>query len=278
MDQVREGFLKSLPDGRSLYYTWFEAMHSRLDMILCDMAEDSVSELSDRVYDEVGRIEKMLNRFDPESELSRLNSQHDGKVNDELFRILKQVLTWNGRTEGYFDVAVFSEPGSAGIKGLSLDEGNRIVRYGDAGIKLDLSGYAKGYALDSCLNIIREAGVANALANFGNSSVAALGNHPYGEGWKVGVESPWEPGASALDVDLAPGTFLTTSGNHADDRRHIVDPVSGGFKEGIGMVSVVTESGVVGEILSTALFAAPDGERKKMALLPECLKFYEINR
>lgn len=84
----------------------------------------------------------------------------------------------------------------------------------------------------------------------GNSSVLALGNHPVGTGWKV-------------NNILLHNECLTTSGNDSPERRHIVSPRDGKLVEGARQISVVTTNGAIGEILSTALFAA-DSEQTKV--------------
>ena len=96
------------------------------------------------------------------------------------------------------------------------------------------------------------------LINMGNSSVLALGNHPVGTGWKV-------------NNILLHNECLTTSGNDSPERRHIVSPRDGKLVEGARQISVVTTNGAIGEILSTALFAA-DGEQRKalMGIYAHC--------
>ena len=85
----------------------------------------------------------------------------------------------------------------------------------------------------------------------GISSVLALGNHPVGTGWRVN------------DI-LLYDECLTTSGNDSPERRHIVSPQDGKLVEGARQISVVTTNGAIGEILSTALFAADSEQRKAL--------------
>ena len=84
------------------------------------------------------------------------------------------------------------------------------------------------------------------------------GNHPVGTGWKV-------------NNILLHNECLTTSGNDSPERRHIVSPRDGKLVEGARQISVVTTSGAIGEILSTALFAA-DSEQTKvlMGIYAQC--------
>lgn len=273
---MRNGFLKELPNGLLVYYTWFPSMYSRVDLVICGLPESDASPLADSVQAKLYGIEKLANRFDPESELSLLNGSKGREVSPELFSLVERAAVWNAKTDGYFDIAVRSDPESGGMDSLELDRSLSSIRFLHPGVRLDLGGFAKGYALDAGLAILKEAGVENVLFNFGNSSVGVLGKHPLGQHWAIGVEAPWKPGESVLDVILDPGCFLTTSGNSSSGREHIVNPLSGEGRRGLGMVSVVTRSGEAGEALSTALFAAPPEGRKKMALLPECLKWDEI--
>lgn len=273
---MRNGFLKKLPNGLLLYYTWFPSMHSRVDLMLCGLPEESAALLADKIQEKLFTIETLVNRFDEESELSLLNRTGELRATPELFTLVERAVDWYEKTDGYFDAAFRSEPESGGMDALELDREAQTIRFKHPGVQLDLGGYAKGYGLDAGLAILKEAGVEDALFNFGNSSVGVLGRHPLGQYWTIGVEAAWKKDGSALDVALKPGQFLTTSGNSSSERRHIVDPVSGEEREGLGMVSVVTLSGEAGEALSTALFAAPPDEKKKIALLPECLKWYEV--
>ena len=105
---------------------------------------------------------------------------------------------------------------------------------------------------------MNEALIENALINMGNSSILALGNHPVGSGWKIN------------DI-LLHNECLTTSGNDSPNRRHIVSPQNGKLVEGVKQIAVVTANGSIGEILSTALFAA-DSEQTKalMGIYAQC--------
>ena len=112
--------------------------------------------------------------------------------------------------------------------------------------------------MDTIKSILNEFLIENALINIGNSSVLALGNHPVGSGWKV-------------NNILLHNECLTTSGNDSPERRHIVSPRNGKLVEGVQQIAVVTPDGAIGEILSTALFAA-DGEQRRalMGIYAQC--------
>lgn len=273
---MREELFRESPVAGAVYYTWFAAMHTRIDLILCGQGESAARSLADLVEDAIAAIERKVNRFDSQSDLSLLNARRSTSLDRELYAMIRDAVRWHGHTGGYFDPAVQSPAGSRGVQGLYFDDEALAIGFADDSTVLDLNGYVKGYALDRSVELLRRAGVRDALVNIGNSSVAAIGRHPHGEGWKVGVEAPWPPGGMLLEPVLAPGEVLTTSGNDAVGRAHIIDPVLGEFRRGEGMVSVRTRSGVAGEALSTALFAASPDLRNQMALLPECLEYWEM--
>ena len=97
----------------------------------------------------------------------------------------------------------------------------------------------------------------------GNSSVLALGNHPVGTGWKVSFDDRASTTKNHKTQSiLLNNECLTTSGNNSDDRKHIISPSSGKPLEGVRQVTVVTDDGTTGEILSTSLFVANQKQRE----------------
>lgn len=243
---------RTFRDGGSLTYAWFEAMHTRIDLILWD---DSVSisdlhALCESVGEETVRIERLASCFLPDSEISVINSSTVGnpvQITAELFSILERCIAYNKSTEGLFDIAVSEEmPGVPLEDKLHIDKDTLSVTRHDAGTRLNLSGYLKGYALDKAVELVRLAGVSNALLSFGNSSIYAVGNHPGGEGWPVATLGG--------DEYVLHDECLTTSGNSSEDRKHIMDPLTGRYAEGCSMVSVRTTTAEEGEVLSIAAF------------------------
>ncbi len=139
-------------------------------------------------------------------------------------------------------------------------------------VRLDLGGYAKGYALDRAAALLREAGVKNALVNIGGN-IIALGRH--GERpWRVGIQHPRKAGALA-SLDLADGEAIGTSGDYQrffelDGRRycHLIDPRTGWPVQGVQAVSVIArgaQAGVQSDVASKPLFVAGPGEWRPLA-------------
>ena len=123
-----------------------------------------------------------------------------------------------------------------------------------------MGGFAKGFALEQIRRMLADEGVKTALMNFGNSSVAALGHHPYGEWWGVGVEHTRVQGVMAHDVHLCDNA-MSVSGRTSRGEYHIINPHTGGTVAGDELILVEGRSALVAEVLSTALYAAPRNKR-----------------
>ncbi len=247
---------KDLGDHKTIYYAWFESMHTRIDIAICNQQKDLCKEVIDLIYIELQHIERLVNRFDPSSELYKLNESAAIQpfiVSVELYRIIQDCIDYCNETSGCFDITINSlDSYKNGIKDLVCDPLNHSIFYKNPSIKIDLGGFAKGYALDKCINILKNNQISDALVNFGNSSVFAMGNHPSGTGWKITlpVSTPENPTFVVLHDEC-----LTTSGNE-DTHLHIRSPFDGQYLKAAKPISVVTKDATPGEVFSTALFVS----------------------
>ncbi|MDR3062340.1 MAG: FAD:protein FMN transferase [Dysgonamonadaceae bacterium] len=231
-------------------------MHTRIDIALCNRPEGVCEKVIDLIYNELQDIEKTVNRFDPGSELYLLNESASVCpviVSPGLFQIIKDCIDYYEKTSGCFDITVNSlDSYRDGIQGIVCKDLNNSIFYENPAIKIDLGGYAKGYALDKCVGILRENGITDALVNFGNSSVFALGNHPSGNGWKITLPSA-DTGQDSFVI--LQDECLSTSGNE-EKKLHIRSPFDGQCIEAFKPVSVVTKDASSGEVFSTASFVS----------------------
>jgi thiamine biosynthesis lipoprotein len=145
--------------------------------------------------------------------------------------------------------------------------GNRVTS-SNPEVRIDFGGYAKGYALDRAADILRDAGIRNALVNVGGNILALgrRGDTP----WRVGLEDPRGPAGEAHllgTIELADGEAIGTSGDYrryyvVDGKRyaHIIDPRSGYPATGVRSVTVVVSprpgAGALSDAASKPLFIA----------------------
>ena len=144
---------------------------------------------------------------------------------------------------------------------ITLDD-KRLAVFVDEGMMLDLGAFAKGFAGDRAVDILKEAGVSSALLDMGSSTVIAVGKKPDGTKWRVALRDPESPD-SYVGVIEAEDVSVSTSGGFeryftAEDGTrycHIIDPETGRPAEsGLLSVTVISKSALYGDALSTALF------------------------
>ena len=246
--------------GPKTAYARHEAMHTVLEVVITGEKEEAARKLSEDIFSLVDRLEFHLSRFFTGGELYELNARTtDGgefRVGDILEEALRRCADYRERTDGYFDVCAAS--GGEYV----LEKGVIRAKPGTVTV-IDLGGFAKGLALDRAGDILRKKGVDRALLNFGSSSVLAIGAHPHGDHWPVGVEDPARAGAELAVFELR-DSALSVSGPSRDGRPHIVDPASGGYVMKRCLAAVAGPDAAGAEALSTALYAAPDRIREKI--------------
>ena len=141
-------------------------------------------------------------------------------------------------------------------------QGDTLVGSNPA-VRLDLGGYAKGYALDRAAAYLRSQGVSNALINIGGNIMAlgGKGRQP----WRVGIQHPRRAGALAT-LALKDGEAIGTSGDYqryfelAGKRYcHLIDPRTGWPADQTQSVTVIargSQAGTLSDVASKPLFIA----------------------
>ena len=127
------------------------------------------------------------------------------------------------------------------------------------GMEISFGAVAKGYTGDLLMEHFKAQGIKSAIVSLGGN-VQALGLKPDGSKWNVAVKDPFGGGNLAtLKVD---GKAVVTSGGYeryfeqdGETYWHIIDPYTGApAKSGLVSVTIVCDSGVMADGLSTALF------------------------
>ena len=245
-------------------YARFYAMHTRMEIVLPQLEEQMAQSVVRDVEQRVSELERLMNRFDNASPLAMVNAVaaiQAVELDEELFMALELCEVFRRGTGGYFDVAAAEQPRSGAA--YLLDGKCHTIRLASADVKIDLGGFAKGFALEQVSKMLRESGVESGVVNFGNSSIAALGHHPYGKWWPIGVANRKCAGAVAGEFRLC-DSALSVSGRAESGEYHILNPHTGLRVAGEELVAVEGRSALVAEVLSTALYAAPHNQRAEI--------------
>jgi len=233
------------------------------------------------VMREMHRIDAAMSPFKPDSELSRINryaAQAAVPVSQEMCTLLQRSIEFSVASDGAFDVT-FASVGClydyrAGIKpteselaaaraaigyqNLVLDAAARTVRFARSGVRIDLGGFAKGYAVDNGAAILRRHGIEHGIVTAGGDS-HIIGDRR-GRPWAIGIRDPRRDGAVIAMLPLE-NTALSTSGDYerffeADGVRfhHVIDPKTGKSPSHLQSVTILAPDGLTTEALSKCVF------------------------
>ena len=214
--------LDRAPDLRDLRRFSHEAMATVYEVYAVHPDPTYAAQAAQATFDLVDRLERELSRFLPNSDITRINHLDAGESTRvaattlECLAIARHIFDLTG---GAFDVSI-----GTGLGSLELDPDQSTVCATTRGVKLDLGGIGKGYAVDLMAELLEEWGLEAALVHGGFSSVLALDPPPQTDGWPLTLSNPRDPSTVLVRLS-ARQTALGASGVRKRD--HIVDPHSG---------------------------------------------------
>ncbi|ABY29734.1 FAD:protein FMN transferase [Methylorubrum extorquens] len=239
-------------------------------------------------------VEAAASLFRADSALSCLN--RDGRLDAppaDLTAMLGFALDLAQRTGGAFDPTVqplWPTWAGAAARGERPDPKalqDAVARIGwrrvaltperidlEPGTALTLNALIQGYAADRVMAALRARGITDAFVDTGE--FGAIGAHPDGTPWQLGIADPRRP--EALSATITPFSgFAATSGDYAmsfsPDRadHHIFDPTTGRSPRGLASVTVTAETGLLADGLSTAcMVLGPEAGGRLVAQWPGC--------
>jgi FAD:protein FMN transferase len=248
----------------------FRAMGTDIELFVRS-SNGGVTEAFESVEAEFERLEQMMSRFRPDSELSRLNRAGALEVSADLAHVIELALAARERTGGRFDPCVhdaliaagydrtFTQVASGAADRAQIEpicgggawlDGRRVEL--EDGAKLDLGGIGKGYAAERAADILAAAGPC--LVDAGGD-VAVRGGHT----WPVGVET----GEGVVTLALERGALATSGSDrrrwvrNGEERHHLIDPRTGrSAASDVLRVTAFAEDAVQAEVLAKLLFLA----------------------
>ena len=281
-------------------------MATRFEFVLLGGDPVRLRAAGEEAFDEIDRIEGQLSLYRPGSEISIVNARASYQavpVSPEVFALIERAVNFSESSARSFDITIAplvrtwgfmkgngTRPTDAqiaqarevvGSEFLELDSDRSTVRFKRAGMMLDLGSIGKGYALDIAAEVLRDAGVENALLHGGTSTIYAIGEDTTGP-WKIAVDRSTLPGAAetpgtsnplaviplsneALSVSAVWGKFFTLDGKTYG---HVIDPRTGWPAEDALLGAVVVQSAADSDALSTAVLLAGEDDlttlRKKV--------------
>jgi FAD:protein FMN transferase len=246
----------------------------------------------DAVFAEMRRIDAAMSTYKADSEISRVNTQA-GKapvvVSKELFDLVETANQYSKLSNGVFDITYASvgylydyrahvHPDGAAIdkalssidyRQLQLDAAKHSIAFGKPGMRIDLGGIGKGYAVDRGIGLLKAKGIAHAMVNAGGDT-RVIGDRR-GKPWVVGIRHPDRKDEVALRIPLEDAAF-STSGDYEryfDEGgvryHHIIDPKTGQSPHAVRSATVIASTATRTDGLTKSVFIL--GVKEGLALI-----------
>ncbi|MFZ2147329.1 MAG: FAD:protein FMN transferase [Sedimentisphaerales bacterium] len=267
------------------------------------IAEDSntAKKCIENAFAEIYKVDELMSDYKSDSEISQVNRDGFKKavpLSKSTYEVLQRSIEFSKLTDGAFDVTVgplvdlFRKAKDkqvlpnedeialaklkVGFEKLKLDDQNRTVQFTVDGMRLDLGGIAKGYAVDKAIEAMQHSGAIGGMVDIGGDIRcfgAPLKNKPH---WLVGVQNP-NLNKDIDDSDLVLKLKLTngavaTSGDYQqfvliEGKRysHIIDRKTGKSAQGLSSVTIIADNATDADALATAVSVM--GAEKGIALI-----------
>lgn len=216
---------------------------SRTQIIMSTFVTVSVEEKDkdyvEDAFDIIRDVDLSLSSYNQKATIFLLNKNRHVELDDYSLQALNLCKRYRDETDGYFDITIgsitkglyrFGEDerlatqkelfeAKINFDGLHVDK--RLAAL-DEGIKVDLGGMGKGFAVDKAAEFFREKGVKDA-------TISASGDIRCLSTCKIDVQDPFREGILASFETKKDDLGITTSGSYnryvrSTDNNHLIDP------------------------------------------------------
>ncbi len=233
------------------------------------------------IFSEVVRLDQLMSTYIEDSRMSEINrdaAERPVAAGDELFRLILRSLDISVLTHGAFDITYDSvgqhydfREGKRPDEDVIAEEVQRIdyrlvetdrdtgtINFLRPGVRINLGGIAKGYAVERGIEVARRYGVRNARVTAGGDT-RLLGDR-LGQPWKIGIQNPRNEEEVAVTIPLE-NEAISTSGDYErffieDGERyhHIIVPSTGTPAGEVHSATIIGPDAVLTDALSTSVF------------------------
>ena len=264
-------------------------MGTLVEIIVHESNEKLAQNAINKSFNEISRLEKIMSTYLSNSELSKFNKLAKNKssipVSHDLLKVIKRGVYWGKLSNGAIDISIgpavklwdFNSekptlPSIDKIRNATnyINYENIIVDKNSVNLKklgmsLHLGSIGKGYAVDQAINILKNEGIKSGLVNAGGDLVT-FGLKSNNKPWSIGIQHPRKPEKIILSLDIK-DKAMATSGDYQKyfmenkvRHHHILDPKSGWPQSHTMSATVIAETAMDADALSTALFILGDAK------------------
>jgi FAD:protein FMN transferase len=266
--------------------------------INADNAFVEKNKISDGIDEILSEINQSMSTYIKESELSNINFSTVSdwqSISDDLFEVIDHAMNISLKTNGAFDITIAPlvnlwgfgpdelqnkiptdeiielTKKNTGYKKISIDKSLKKISKLDPNLHIDLSGIAKGFAVDKIARYLDKHGFKNYLIEIGGELIGK-GLNKDNEIWQIGIENPNNNSDTIKRIVQLKDMAMATSGNYMnyfekDGVRysHTINPVTGKpIKHKLASVTVLDNSAMNADALATAFMVL--GPEKALSL------------
>lgn len=267
-------------------------------------------ELEVQIKNLLDSLDGQMSTYQATSELSQINNNHSKEwleVSTSLYEVFKQAQNIAVMSQGAFDITVghlvklwgfgtkpmlFAPPSEdkivaalsrTGFEYLSLNHNKKTIRKKLAGLNLDLSAIAKGYAVDQVGLLLESYGIVDYLVEIGGE-IRLRGKNIHHQPWRIAIEKPATEQRLIHKVLALTDISLATSGDYRnffeiDGARfsHTIDPRTGKpITHQLASVTILSDTTMKADALATALMVMGPERALKVADEEKIAAFFLI--
>lgn len=258
----------------------------------------------------IAGIEDRMSTYIVQSDVSRFNASRSTgwiEVSDSVCDAVVAAIELSELTGGAFDITVgplvnlwgfgpetveLAPPPAAEIASARARVGYRRVhadcsrpalRKDEADVYIDLSAWAKGYAVDRVTALLDELNIQNFLVALGGE-LYMRGRNADGELWAIAIEKPTDNGSSVQMVLRLTERGVSTSGDYRnyfvyEGQRysHLIDAREGGpVTHNLASVTVIADRTAFADAMATALLVLGPGEGMELAVRENIAAYFQL--
>lgn len=253
-------------------------------------------------FTQINKVDELMSDYKSDSEISRVNKDAFNQpvnVSRETFKVLQKSIEFSTLSGGAFDITIgplvdlwhqAAEANSiptrnqleqartkVGCEKLILDANDQTVKFAVEGMRIDLGGIAKGYAIDKAVQVMQNCGAIGGLVDIGGD-IRCFGASTRGKkNWLIGVQDPnkakqtFDTGEPLLILQLTDAAVATSGGYRrfvqiqGKKYSHIINRNTGKSAQDLSSVTIIAKKAINADALATAVSVM--GPHKGTALI-----------
>ncbi|HET6630114.1 MAG TPA: FAD:protein FMN transferase [Woeseiaceae bacterium] len=287
------------------------AMGTRYSVTIAEpLTAEQRQVLEGRIDGTIDAVEQAMSTYIVESDVSRFNASRSTdwiEVSDSVCHAVAAAHGLSELTNGAFDITVgplvnlwgfgpetveLAPPPPEEIKAAQARVGYQrvhadcsrpAIRKDRADVYIDLSAWAKGYAVDRVAVLLDDLGIENYLAEIGGE-LRMTGRNAEGKLWGIGIEKPSDNGRDIQMVIRLTDRAVSTSGDYRnyfvyEGQRysHLIDGRKGApVSHNLASVTVVADETAFADAMATALLVLGPDEGMELAVRENLAAYFQL--